>query len=146
MALYSYKDYKLWMRIFDKRIITEDGVYAEDSVPTEYAGSELELEFNQVIIMGDGAGSFMAFRVEDTEDLMDEEDKTGIGYTYDLYGHTVSVPASGDSALVVEWYVKTYPDNFPNTSDEKMQAMHQKSMVQEGIVAEDFEFQELVTV
>jgi len=145
MATNAYADFKLWMRIFDKRILTEDGAYCEDNLPIEYAGSELELEFNQIMIFGTSSGSFVEFRVMDYADLKDKDDRKGIGYTYDLYGVTFNAdpvpPAEGDaSTVIVDWYSVTYPTNFPEVSTTKMQYMHQQSLLQQGLVPEDTVF------
>jgi hypothetical protein len=145
MSLIAYHDYKLWLRIFDKRILTEDGAYCEANLPIEYAGSELELEFNQIMVFGTSTGTFVEFRVTDYLDLKDKDDATGIGYTYDLYGQTFNVdpiaPEEGDpSTVIVDWYTKFYGENFPETGDGKMRYMHQQSMLQQELVPEDTEF------
>lgn len=138
MSVYAFTGYKLWMRIYDKRILTEDGIYAEGEVPLEYAGSELEIDYNQIMVFGSTSGAFTEFRIEDIEDVMDKDDKTGGGYTYTLYGTEFVTAPSGDSPIVAEWYVKEYADNFPNTGDGKMREMHINSMIQRGLLPADF--------
>ena len=108
-------------------------------------GVELELEYNQIMIFGTSSGSFVEFRVMDYIDLKDKDDATGIGYQYELYGVPFEQepvpPAEGAaSTVIVEWYWKTYPGNFPETGPDKMTYMHQQALLQQELVPEDTEF------
>ena len=132
MALEAFSELKLWLRIYDERVLTEDGIYAKDQVPTEYAGSELEIQFNQIMIFADSGGSFREFRVMDTKGVMDEDDNEGVGYTYELYGETITVAPTAPATHEMEWIVEETPDSGVNA--EKMKQMYTRSLKQRGIL------------
>lgn len=124
------------MRVYDERVITEQGIYAKDAVPTDYAGSELEIQFNQIMIFADSGGSFREFRVMDYADVMDMDDNKGLGYKYELYGEEILVEATAPATLVSDWVVEYTTDGLQGS---KMRAMHINSLIQRDVLSEDFE-------
>lgn len=137
MSQSSYFGLKVWARVYDKRVITEDGIYAEDSVPAEYAGSELEIEFNQIIVFSDSSGSFFEYSIMDYADVKDDQDDEGIGFEYDLYGTSITEDPVGPSDLKVTWYFETYPENFeyPTSVDQ----MFMRSLTERNIIPKEGE-------
>jgi hypothetical protein len=135
MATTPFTTTELWLRIYDKRIITEQGIYAENAVPLDYAGPELEIEFNQIMIFMDSSGTFTEFAIEDNSDVMDMNDNKGIGYTYKIYGVDVLVEPVEPATLIATWY-KEVTDG---TAGGKAAALHLDSLYQRNFFKEDDE-------
>jgi len=127
---WGFEGYKLWKVIYDKRVITSDGVYAEGQVPVDYAGAELEVEFHQLMIFATPGGRFLEWGVFDYAEVMDKDKKKGIGYTYTPTGGGAStlgykdVDAKGPSTHKTEWYDRVLSDNFDPVDLSKVDYMY----------------------
>ena len=102
--------YELWLRIYDKRVLTEDGAYVENEVPTSYAGSELTVEYNHILVYANEGGQIQEFRQLDYASLMDKDDHKNNGYTYELYGHVLEktpeeVDPADPGSVQATWHI-----------------------------------------
>ena len=131
---WAFEGYKLWQRIYDKRIVTSEGVYTENEVPEDYAGPELEIQFNQIMIFANDGGRFIEYRVMDYAELLDSDNKKGVGYTYELYGTTFSEEPT-ESSVKATWYPEKHPTNFSVSDAAKVDYLYKKYLEDRGDIA-----------
>lgn len=113
----AYNVWRVLRRMEDTRIITEDGVYAEDQVPEDYGGFELKVKFCQRMLLANNAGQLMELRFDTSEDVMDKDGKVGMGIVFDYdfaaTPYQEQAPAVGPSAEFMitytsDWHYLSY--------------------------------------
>lgn len=128
---WAFEGYRLWRTIYDKRVLTEDGAYLEGNVPPSYAGPELEIEYNQIIIFANSAGRFIELRTLQYSELLDDEDRKGVGYTYTLYETEFTVEPAGPSDVKATWHVRD-SDNFSEEEAARIDYLYRKYLRDRG--------------
>jgi len=78
-----FSRWQVLRRFEDTRVVTEQGVYADGQVPADYGGFELRVKVTQRLLLTNTVGEIMELRLDSTEDLLDSENKTGLGLKFD---------------------------------------------------------------
>lgn len=112
--------YELWIRVYDERVLTDDGIYAKDEVPTDYAGPELTIQYNQLLVYANDAGQFLELSQFDYKDVKNKEDDEYEGVKYTIPGAKERVVGGGDTpeapeTLYLEGIVET-PVDFDDSA------------------------------
>lgn len=125
-----YISTRLWLRVYDNRILTEEGAFA--SLPTDFGGSQLEVEFNQILVFGDSNGTFYEYRIFDFDSLLDQQRNTGTGYQFTLFDYTYSAAPTGPSTFTSDWQVEFLESNFNAAELSALEAQYKRFQVQLG--------------
>jgi len=128
-----YQIFRTWRRIYEKRIITRNGVYAENQLPDDYSGSQLEIEIVQRMITCDSAGHLKAFYFDDLNNVKDKDDNEGIGATIILPEHTITIEGDGPSEHIATWYLDTNT-KLSEVIQSKAKAMYNHYLLEEKII------------
>ena len=134
-----YHNLKIWATIYEKRVITQIGVFSFSQVPETYVGPQLEIDINQRLIMTDSAGRLNILFFDDFASVMDSDQQTGIGAFIDLspyldnIQYSISVPAIGPSTFIADWHFR-FNDRIPEQESQKAMQMFENYLIKENLI------------
>lgn len=77
-----------WLRWTETRVITDEGVYADNRVPEDYGGPELTVKVIQQVILCTESAHFMRLRFGNTADVKDADRNGGLGIYIQSFGYS----------------------------------------------------------
>ena len=93
---------------FEVRVITEEGVFAEDQVPADYGGSQLTVEVIQRMLLCTSEGYLQMLYFDDLSNVMDNLRKKGLGVDIQppsFAGEIEVIDPIGPSNVSTVWYM-----------------------------------------
>lgn len=79
MSLTNFEISTWWVRWYLKVVVTEEGIFGEDQVPDDYAGSQLEMELLMYVVVATKAGYTSIVKYGDWTEVMDKTRNKGVG-------------------------------------------------------------------
>lgn len=120
-----YDTYKEYSRIVEEVVVTEEGMFRKQGVPTSYAGAKLSVELVHTVHMVNSAGNLMTLEFHNPPPLNLDKSTTigaitvdGASPTYPANGHGVA--GGGDVRTWVTRYSTMLPSRIKQIGDKSM--------------------------
>lgn len=126
-----YQFFQTFRTVYEKRVLTETKSYAEDQVPEDYSGPELQIEVIQRITLTDSAGHLIELRMDNLDKVFDLNDNEGIGAYVSMPEGSINISSIGPSTLITSWYYKNN-ERLENDVLGKASAMYEHAIEEEG--------------
>jgi hypothetical protein len=131
MAFEAYQSYYWWKKIVVERVITEEGVFAKDQVPPDYAGAELTVRVVQRLLVSEPGGNFIELRMDDVSDVMNSSRVKGCGASITWGDAPVEPVFAPTNGFTEEWLPITNSAMNPNEATT-VAFMHSKFQSEGG--------------